>query len=76
MKKKKTSNDNLNGDRTLEINFNLKSKNLLLTNCLEKKPVIKTSLLLIAAFFMLFIKLLLKFVLFRLISFPLDWLGM
>lgn len=76
MKKKKTSNIKLSGYRTLEINFNLKSKNLLLPNCLETKPVIKTLVFLIAAFLLYFMKLLLKFVLFRLISFPLDRLGM
>ena len=76
MKKKKTSNVKLNGARTLEISFNLKSKNLLLTNCLETKPVIKTLVFLIAAFLLYIMKLLLKFVLFRLINFPLDWLGM
>ncbi len=74
-KKKRASSCILKRDRTLEIKFNLKTKNMLLTNCLDLKLAAKISVLLIAVFLLYFVRLLIKLALFRVINFPLDWLG-
>ncbi len=74
-KKNQTSNCKINNDKTLEINFSLKSKNMLILNCLELKPVIKTLVLLIAVLLLFFMNMLIKIILFRSINIPLEWLG-